>query len=86
MLTITILDHVTRAMFSKCTPLTTKMTRRNCGFVATKMENTSGSLLVVCILFLKAKIENREKISRHLTNYTLSNLSNFLIHYQTPLG
>ena len=53
MSTITILDHVTRAMFLKCTPSMTEMMRRNCGFVATKMENTPGSLLVVCILFIK---------------------------------
>ena len=52
MSTITILDHVTRAMFSKFTPSTTGTMKRNCGFVATRMENTSGSLLVVCILLV----------------------------------
>ena len=61
MLTITILDHVTKAMLSKCTPSTTGIMRRSFGSVATKMKNTSGSPLVVCILLVNYFLKSQGK-------------------------
>ena len=47
MLMITILVPVTKAMLFKCIRLTTEMVKRNCGFVATKMENIYGNQWMV---------------------------------------
>ncbi len=41
-------DLVTKPMPSTCTRYTTGMMRKNCGFVAKKMETTCGSLSMVC--------------------------------------
>ncbi len=41
-------DPVTKPMPSACTRYTTGMIRKNCGFVAKKMEIMCGSLLMVC--------------------------------------
>ena len=56
MLMIMIQEHVIKVMFFKYTLCWTETMRRNCGYVATKVENTSGNLSMVCIRLKMLKI------------------------------